>query len=66
MSKVKRVIHIDDREAEDLPTHVLLCGERYRTLFNKLNRVEKIIIALGGGIILALVNVVMALYLMAD
>ncbi|MHC4997335.1 MAG: hypothetical protein ACYTGQ_20090 [Planctomycetota bacterium] len=47
---------LQDREAEDLPTHVVACGERYRTLFRRLNRIERILVGTAAGVIALLVE----------
>jgi hypothetical protein len=48
--------HLEAKEGEDLETHVLMCGERYRTLFNRLTRIERVMMAVAGGIALIVVE----------
>lgn len=43
-------IGIGDREADDLPLHVATCRERYRTLFKRLERIERILLMVAGGV----------------
>lgn len=37
-------------EAESLPVHVAACAERYRTLFNRLERIEGLLIKFVLGV----------------
>ena len=54
-------------EAQSLPIHVAACAERYRTLFQRMGRIESVLlwIAAGvgtlcftviGGVLIALIN----------
>lgn len=43
-------VRFSDREAEDLPLHVATCRERYRTLFKRLERIERILLMVAGGV----------------
>ena len=49
---------LQDREAEDLPTHVVACSERYKTLFHRLNRIERIQLVVAGKVLLILLAVI--------
>lgn len=45
-------------ESESLPVHVAACAERYKTLFNRLSRIEWILIATAGALITGLFTAV--------
>lgn len=44
-------------EADTLPVHVAACAERYKTLFNRLNRIERILVAVAGGVFAMLATI---------
>lgn len=46
-----------DIESKDLGAHVVACGERYKTLFNGLRRVERILIGVAGLIIVGSLSI---------
>ena len=45
-------------EHESLPAHVTACAERYKTLFNRLNRIERIQLVVAGKVFLILLAVI--------
>lgn len=52
----------DDRmfsqaEGTSLPVHVAACAERYKTLFNRMGRIERIMLVTAGGVFSLLLTV---------
>lgn len=47
-----------ESEAKSLPVHVGKCEERYRTLFNRLGRIEKLLIGIAGAIGLSALTII--------
>lgn len=50
-----------ENETNNLPTHVAVCQERYRSLENRLARIEKILWWWGTMIISGLVGIIIKL-----
>jgi len=42
---------IDDAEKKSLEVHVVACGERYRTIFNRVRRIEGVLLGAVVGLI---------------
>lgn len=45
-------------EAESLPVHVAACAERYKTLFNRLERIEKLLIGMTAMLLTMLTGII--------
>lgn len=42
---------VEATEATSLPVHVAACAERYRSLFNRMGRIERILIVAVGAVL---------------
>lgn len=49
------------KNKHDLNTHEAICKERYDHICNRLTRLERILIAMAGGIIFVLVQIALKL-----
>jgi len=48
-------------ESESLPVHVAACAERYKTLFNRLERIERLLSWLLFALLSSLVSIIVTL-----
>lgn len=44
----------DSKEKVSLEAHVAACSQRYKTIFDRLNRIEKILLSVAGMVVVAL------------
>ena len=56
---------MSERESESLPVHVQACAERYKTLFNRMSRIETILLGVAAGVGTLLLTVVGAVLIAA-
>ena len=61
MENPKRGAKLMDAEAKSLPTHVALCGERYRMLEMRILRLEKITLWATGVSLTGMAGVIITL-----
>lgn len=52
-------------ESESLPVHVARCSERYKTLFRRLGRIEKILLGVAASVIIGMGGIIWRMFELA-